>query len=443
MFPNANPGKAMLDQIVPDRPVFLVAADGHSAWVNSRALEIAGITRETPDPSNGRIERDGRTGEPSGTLREQALQLVAVHLPPYTPEEYRQGLKRALALANRFGITSFQEANATEEILRAYAELDRSGELTARVVAAMHVDPSKGAEQIRRLEQWKSRYQTAHVRPSAAKIFCDGVIESRTAALLEPYLGGTGGRGEPNLEPEALDRLAIALDRAGFQIHIHAIGDRAIRMALDAYAAAQTANGKRDSRHLIAHLELIDARDIPRFRQLNVIANFQPLWAYPDTYITQLTIPVLGPARSQWLYSISSVVKSGAVVACGSDWSVSSMNPLDAIQVAVTRRGLDEGPGAAWIPQQAADLASMLACYTINGAYSNFEEAETGSIEAGKSADLIVLDRNLFEIPPHQIHEAKVLLTLFEGREIFRDPSLQSASLKAGRNASGRSMGMW
>lgn len=205
---------------------------------------------------------------------------------------------------------------------------------------------------------------------------------------------------------------------------MHAIGDRAIRMALDAFDSARSANGSRDSRHQIAHLELIDRRDIPRFRALSVIANFQPLWTYADTYITKLTIPMLGPERSRWLYPIGSLFKSGAVIACGSDWSVSSMNPLDAIQVAVTRRGLDAGPGTAWIPQGVAGLKSMLACYTINGAYDNFEEHETGSIEAGKSADLIVLDRNLFEIPLEKIHEAKVLLTLLEGKEVFRDPSL-------------------
>ncbi len=424
VFSDGNPHKSLLDKIVPDRPVFLSAADGHSAWVNSRALEAAGITRDTPDPPNGRIERDPKTGEPSGTLRESAMSLVASHLPAYKLEDYIEGLRRALEMANRFGITALQEANADDEnILKAYAELDRRGELSARVVAAIHVDPAKGLEQIPHLLGLRKKYQGHNLRASAVKIFADGVIEAHTAALLEPYLGGGTERGKANLEPETFNRLVVALDGEGFQIHVHAIGDRAIRMALDAFEQARRINGTRESRHHIAHLELIDPEDLPRFRRLGVIANFQPLWAYADTYITKLTEPVLGPARSRWLYPIESLAKTGAIIAAGSDWSVSSMNPLDAIQVALTRRGLEEGPGPAWIPEEVVDLPTILASYTINGAYLAFDENRTGSIETGKAADLIVVDRNLFETAAHRIHEARVLLTLLEGKEVFRDPS--------------------
>jgi hypothetical protein len=422
VFPNANPSKALLDAIVPDRPVYLAAADGHSAWVNSKALQLAGVTKATADPPNGRIERDAATGEPSGTLREAATDLVAGKIPPTTPEDYVEGLRRALAMANRFGITTLMEANASEEILKAYAELDRRGELTARVVAAMATDPGRGVAQIPALVAMRSKYESRHLRATAVKLFADGVIESHTAALLEPYLGTDGDRGKPNFEPEALDRLVVALDREGFQVHVHAIGDRAIRMALDAFERARAANGVRDSRHHIAHLELIDPQDLPRFRRLGVIANFQPLWAYPDTYITDLTVPVLGPERSRWLYPIGSVAKTGAVVVCGSDWSVSSMNPLEAIQVAVTRRDPALAAGPAWIPEEVVDLPAVLAGYTINGAYVNFQERETGSIEVGKAADLIVLDHNLFDVPPSEIHRTKVLLTLLEGKEVYRDP---------------------
>ncbi|MEN3335490.1 MAG: hypothetical protein V7641_4855 [Blastocatellia bacterium] len=421
LFADANPHKSLLDKVVPDRPVFLAAADGHSAWVNSRALEVAKITKDTPDPRPGRIERDPQTGEPTGTLREDAMRLVAEHLPQYTPVDYLKGLRRALEMANRFGITSLQDAAVTEAELNAYAELDRRGELTARVVAALHVVPSKGVSQIPRLIALRRKYQGRRLRANATKIFADGVIEARTAALLEPYLGTNGERGKANVEPDAFNPLVAALDREGFQVHVHAIGDRAIRNALDAFEFARARNGSRDARHHIAHIELFSPQDIPRFRRLGVIANFQPLWAYADTYITKLTIPVLGPERSRWLYPIHSLAATGAVIACGSDWSVTSMNPLDAIQVAITRRGLDAGQGAAWIPEETVDLAEMLAGYTINGAYVNFEETETGSIEVGKAADLIVLNRNLFEIPAHEIHQAKVLLTLLEGREVYRD----------------------
>jgi predicted amidohydrolase YtcJ len=423
LFADANPHKSLLDKIVPDRPVYLAAADGHSAWVNSRALEVANITKATPDPKTGRIERDPATGEPTGTLREAASDLVARHLPGYTPEDYVAGLRRALAMANRFGITSLQDADVNERLLDAYAELDRRGELTARVVGAIYVEPAQGAAQIPRLRALRRKYHGRRLRATAAKIFADGVIEARTAALLEPYLGTDNDRGKAKLEPEVFKPLVAALDREGFQVHVHAIGDRAIRDALDAFEYARAKNGARDSRHHIAHLELFNPQDIPRFRRLGVVANFQPLWAFADPYIVKLTIPVLGPERSRWLYPIRSLAATGAVVACGSDWSVTSMNPLDAIQVAVTRRGLDEGQGPAWISEETVDLARMIAGYTINGAYVNFEESETGSIEAGKAADLIVLDRNLFEIPAREIHTARVLLTLLEGKAVYRDPA--------------------
>jgi len=421
IFPNANPTKEQLDALVPDRPAYLTAADGHSAWVNSKALQIAGITKDTPDPSEGRIERDAKTGEPSGTLREIATDLVSKHLPELSPEDYLQGARAGLALANRFGITSLQEASAHEKILEAYLELDRCGELTARVLAAQYVDPKQDTAQIATLAQRRDKYHGQNLHATAAKIFADGVIESHTAALLEPYVDRPNDRGIPNWEPEKLTRVAIALDQAGFQIHTHAIGDRAIRMTLDALAAAQQANGKRDARHHIAHLELIDPNDIPRFRQLEVVATFQALWAYADPYITELTEPVLGAQRSRWLYPIASVAQTGATLAGGSDWSVSSMNPLDAIQVAITRRGLEDTTGKVWIEEELIDLPTMLAAYTINGAFVNHQEKNTGSLEVGKAADVIVLDRNLFEIPAHEIHRAKVLLTLLEGREVYRD----------------------
>jgi len=421
-----NPRKELLDKIVPDRPVILDAFDGHSSWVNSKALEIAGITKQTPDPLRGRIERDPKTGEPTGTLRESAARLVISKTPPYSHDEYVTGLRRGLEVANRFGITSVQEARVTDQHLRAFEELDKSGELTVRTVAAMGFDHAKGMAQVSQFVEWRKKFQSKRLRTTTVKIFQDGVIESRTAALLQPYLGGEE-RGWLNLEPEVLKPLAAELDRLGFQIHIHAIGDRGIQSSLDALEFARDRNGRRDSRHHIAHIQLFDPPDIARFRRLGVVANFQPYWMQADPYIVDMTLPVLGPERSRWLYPIRSVAQSGAVIACGSDWSVSSMNPLDAIQVAVTRRGINEAPGSAWIPEETVDLPLMLAGYTINGAYVNFEESETGSIEVGKAADLIVLDRNLFEIPAHEIHKAKVLLTLLEGKAVFRDASFPEA----------------
>lgn len=426
IFPGANPRRELLDSLVPDRPALLSAADGHSAWANSRALATAGITRETPDPPAGRIERDPATGEPTGTLRESAIALVERHAPEPSAEEHREGLRRALEVMNRFGIVSCQEANADETTLDAYASADREGWLTARVRASLAFDADKGEEQVPRLAEQRRAYAGRRLRAEAVKLYLDGVIESRTAALLEPYLPPKDDlqaprtAGLPRFTPDRLNGLVTRLDREGFQVHMHAIGDRAIRMGLDAVEAARRANGPRDARHHMAHIQLFHPDDIPRFRRLGVVANVQPLWAYADEYITELTEPALGPARSRWLYPLGSLMASGAVVAGGSDWSVSSVNPLDAIQVAITRRDPESGDGPTWIPDERVDLPRMIAAYTIAGAYMSFEEKDSGSLEVGKWADFVVLDKNLFEIPAREIHTAKVLWTVLEGKEVHR-----------------------
>ena len=424
VFPQGIPRKEQLDQVVIDRPAYMESADGHSGWANSRALALAGITKDTPDPPLGHIERDPATNEPTGTLRETAKELVTGRLPPATAAGNTAGLKRAVEFANSFGITSVQEADASDEILNAYWALETQGQLTLRAVAALRTDPRKSDDQVAGLIERRARFHGKRLRATAVKIFADGVIETGTAALLDPYLNRSGSRGLLNFEPDRLAGLVTRLDIEGFQVHIHAIGDRAIRVSLDAFEAAQKANGRRDARHHIAHLELIEPEDIPRFRDLGVLANFQPLWAYADPYMNDLTLVPLGPQRSRWLYPISSVLKTGAVLVAGSDWPVTSLNPLEAIQVAVTRRGPTEPEGPAWIPEEKIDLSAALAAYTINGAYLNHEDKETGSIESGKAADLIVLDRDLFKIPPEKIHEAKVVLTLLDGKEVFRAPAL-------------------
>jgi hypothetical protein len=422
IFPDANPSKADLDAIVPDRPVYLGAADGHSAWLNSRALAEAGITAATPDPPKGRIERDPGTGEPSGTLREAAMELASAKAHDFGAWRAIQGLRGGVAHANRNGITSFVDARATPDHARVYRILDLLGLLHARVTLSLAVDPERGEEQVAELREHLRRDEDHMLSASAAKLFVDGVIEARTAALVEPYLGDEGGTGLANFETEALERIAIALDRAGFDLHFHAIGDRAVRMALDAVAAARGANGPRDSRPQIAHLELVRPEDVPRFRELGVVADFQPLWAFPDPYVTELTIPVLGPERSAWIHPIGSLVRSGAAVAAGSDWPVSSIDPLDAIEVAVTRASPDGSVPGVLLPEERVDLTAMLAAYTVGGAFVQHQEDFTGSIEPGKAADLVVLDRDLFAIPPGEISEARVLLTLLEGETVWRDP---------------------
>jgi hypothetical protein len=423
VFPHANPGRALLDSLVPNRPAYVRAADGHSAWVNSRALALAHVSFATPDPPDGRIERDAR-GNPSGTLREGATDLVSSILPPVTLADRVAGLERALRLANSLGIVALQEADADSDILAAYRTLDHRHTLTARVVASIHVDPAAGVAQIQEMRNLRAYFAGNRVRATSAKIFADGVIESHTAALLEPY-ADTHTRGPANLSPGAFDTLVTALDHAGFQVHVHAIGDRVVHMALDAIAAAQLANGAHDARDHIAHLEMVDTLDLPRFKALGVFANFQALWAYRDSYISDLTEPVLGAERSSRLYPLGSVARAGGTIVGGSDWGVTSLNPLEAIEVGVTRRAPGSPAGEPWLPRERVSLAQMIAAYTIEGARLAFDERTTGSIEVGKAADLIVLDRDLFAIPPEQISRAHVLLTLLDGHEVYGDPSLR------------------
>jgi hypothetical protein len=298
--------------------------------------------------------------------------------------------------------------------------LEKQGGLTIRLTAALHTDPLGGPQQVAKLMLLRDQFTSDLIKPTSAKIFADGVIESHTAALLEPYTDRPSTKGLPNFSDRDLEKLIVELDRAQFQVHVHAIGDAAVHSTLDAFASARQKNGIRDSRHQIAHLELIAPGDIERFRQMGVIANFEAMWAYPDKYITEYTEPFIGPERSKRLYQIHSVMKTGAVVSAGSDWSVTSLNPLDAIQVAVTRRALDDTKSLSWLMDERVDLADILSAYTINGAYANHQETLTGSIEAGKAADFIVLSHNLFAIPPEQIHNTKVLQTYLNGKCIYK-----------------------
>jgi predicted amidohydrolase YtcJ len=375
-FPAAGPDLAALDRITGSQPAALSSSDGHTLWVNSAAMRIAGVTRDTPDPPAGLIEKDSR-GEPTGVLRESATALVSRHVPPPSAAEYEAGLLRALAEMNRVGIVSFQEANASEAIVAAYRSVAGAGRMTARARLSLRTDPGQNASQVDRLVAARAAVVEAGLSAGTAKIFVDGVIEAGTAALLEPYLpldgerrsGAGEARGLPNFSAAALNELATRLDREGFQLHMHAIGDLAIRQALDAVQAADAANGRRDRRAHLAHVQLIDPRDLPRFAALDVTANMQPLWAYADSFITDLTEPRLGPARSRALYPFASLQKAGARLAGGSDWSVTSVNPLHAIQVAVTRRSLTApADGPAWLPHEQLDLTTALAAYTRGGA---------------------------------------------------------------------------
>ncbi|HUF75703.1 MAG TPA: amidohydrolase [Longimicrobiales bacterium] len=424
LFPGGAPPRELLDSLVPGRPAYLSSSDAHSAWVNSRALEIAGVTAVTVDPPPDGVIVRAADGSPQGTLRESAMGLVSRHVPPHTAEEVGAGLARGLAMAASFGITTLHEASADEAFLRAYAAAEQDGSLTARAIVSLRVDPARGTEQVAELVELRERYSGTLVQPRAAKIFLDGVIEGGTAALLDPYVERPDWRGELNVPADALPALVAALDSAGFKVHVHAIGDRAIRVALDAFEARRATDGGAGPRHILAHIQLFDPADVPRFAELGVVASFQPLWAYEDSYIRDLTEPRLGPERSRWLYPIRSVMETGAIVAAGSDWSVTSMNPLLAIETAIRRVNprLQEGePGSeAWIPQERVELEQILRAYTMGGALAADMEAETGSITPGKLADLIVLDRDLFQVDATDISDARVELTVLEGRVVHQ-----------------------
>jgi predicted amidohydrolase YtcJ len=422
LFDKRGPRKEQLDALIPDRPALFYGEDGHSAWLNSAALRAADIGPKTLDPPRGRIERvDPVTKVPSGTLRETAVDLVEKYIPPTEPGTYREGLEIAQRLLHSLGITLIQDANVTRRVLEAYHEAARSGALTMKVVAAQATDPSMSASQVDELVDRRDRFTHGRLSASTAKLFLDGVMEARTAALLEPYdesPAGADDRGIPNWSAEQLAEIATRLDAAGFQLHMHAIGDAAVRLGLDALAAVRAANGASDLRHQMAHLELVDPADIPRLAELGVFANFQPFWMFADASITESTEPLIGAERTGRLYSIRSFEKTGARIVAGSDWPVSTPNPFLAIEVGITRQDPTDPSRPPWNPDQRVSLDTLLAAYTIQGAIVNHREAETGSLEVGKAADFIILDRNLFEVSPDQIGETRVLATFVDGVQV-------------------------
>jgi predicted amidohydrolase YtcJ len=434
-FPGGNPRKEWLDAIIPDRPAYVESSDGHSAWVNSKALEMAGISSETPDPPNGTIERDQISKEPTGTLREEAMYLVEDLIPPHTQEELEAGLKKGLEIANALGITNLVEASAKENYAAAYMSLAKKEALSAHVNLSIYGDVSKGQETVRKVLKLNNEYhktlgsrpgEYTDIRLDQVKLFIDGVVEGKTAAMLEPYSDDVHA-GYLNALPDSVSAVVVALDSAGLQVHVHAIGDLGIRISLDAFEEASIKNGVRDSRHHITHLHVIHPDDLDRFKELGVIANFQALWAtLEDSYMTELNYPFLGEERVEWQYPIGTLARTGARLVFSSDWPVSTMDPFDAAQVAVTRRGPDSIRRPPWTPQHLIDLPSVVEGYTIGGAYLSFREKEIGTLTVGKLADLVVLDRDIFQIPEFDLYKTKVVLTLFKGKIVYSHQTEQT-----------------
>ncbi|MEV6300212.1 amidohydrolase [Actinoplanes sp. NPDC051861] len=425
VFPGGVPGRELLDRVVPGRPVYLVNRDHHGAWVNGRALELAGITAETPDPPDGRIDR-AADGSPAGGLQEGAMRLVTGLLPEVTPADRLAGLLRGQDLLHSLGVTAWQEAmmcgaNGYPDVSDAYLAAAVDGTLTATVVGALWWNRDLGAEQIAGLLEKRERFTTGRLRSDSVKLMLDGVAENFTAAMTAPYLDGCGcattNAGLSFIDPERLGGYVTELDGLGFQVHFHALGDRAVRDALDAVAAARAANGHRDTRPHLAHLQVVHPDDVPRFRELGATANLQAYWASHEPQMDDLTIPFLDPELAARQYPFGDLRRAGAHLAAGSDWPVTTPDPLQAIHVAVNRvhHGSDYEP---FLGAQALDLATALTAYTAGSAYVNRLD-DTGTLRAGNRADLVVLDRDPFAAPPAEIGEARVALTYVDGRVVY------------------------
>jgi|HubBroStandDraft_3_1064219.scaffolds.fasta_scaffold20830_2 predicted amidohydrolase YtcJ len=435
-FPGGTPTRQALDAVSGDRPVFLPNRDGHGAWVNSAALRLAGIDASTPDPADGRIERDER-GEPTGTLQEGAASLVSRLLPDLTGEDWYQSLLAAQEHLLSLGITGWQDAiigrgHGDADPTAAYLRAAQAGTLRATVVGALWWDRDRGLEQLPELLRQRDAGRAGRFRATSVKMMLDGIAESHTAAMLEPYLDGDGCATDQSgldfIDPERLPGYVTALDREGFQVHFHALGDRAVRNALDAVAAArgarQTPGGAGPGgRHHLAHLQVVHPDDIPRFAALGATANIQPLWATHEPQMDELTIPFLGERRSGWQYPFGSLQASGATMCAGSDWPVSSPNPLWGAHVAVNRSLPATAGGSGtdpFLPQQRLGLVSILAAYTSGSARTNGVETAAGSIRQGMDADFAIVDADLSHIADHEISSAAVAATWLRGRLAYQ-----------------------
>jgi len=418
--PKGIPNKAILDSVSKDRPL-IFESDGHTLWVNSRALELAGITRDTPDPKNGTIDRDA-AGEPIGALEEAATALVGSLVPTPTAADRERAIAYTAQFFNSMGITSWHDAlvewerGGTSVVLDAYKAVKDRGALTAHVVMDLKWDSDRGLDQIPDIMKASAHARGLGLTANGVKFFIDGVIPQQTAAMLEPY-EGTNVKGSVQIAPDTLAKAVEELDSKNMQAHFHAIGDAGVRQALDSVEQARARDGMRDTRPMISHMNVIDPADQPRFGKLGVAAIFQPLWASDEPYM-RLSMERIGPRRSGYIYPANSIRKGGGLLAYGADWSVASANPFEGIEVALTRVEPNSNRPPL-LPHEAVTLPQALRAYTLNVAYVNHLDKETGSIAVGKSADLIVVDRDLFKIPVKQIHEAKVLLTLFRGQPVF------------------------
>jgi predicted amidohydrolase YtcJ len=415
------PTRQLLDQLVPDRPAYLEAYDGHTGWANTKALQAAHITRHTKNPAHGTIVRDTRTGEPSGALVESAMDLVEAVAPQPTREQKLQAIRDAIALAHTFGVTSVQNATGSADDFALYDTLKRNGELDLRVYQALTAGPHLTAADLDGLEATRREFpDDPLLKAGAVKLFVDGVVESQTAAMLAPYAISKIA-GTPGFTPEELTRVVTQFDARGWQVLAHAIGDRAIRMTLDAYqhAAQVNASPDRGRRHRIEHIETIDPGDIPRFASLGVIASMQPDHGDPSPDLITVWKTTLGDERASrgWMYG--SLLAAGAHVAFGSDWPVVSLDPRFGLHVATTRTSPNGEPAGGWIPSERIPLADALRAYTADGAWASFDEQRKGTLKPGMLADVVILTGTLFGPEAAKVIDTQVAVTIFDGRVVY------------------------
>jgi len=415
-FPGNMPHKKLLDEIVSDRPAYMRCADGHSSWVNSKALALAGITRDTKDPEDGRIVRDEK-GEPTGALLESAAHLVSKLIPEPTAEERLAAIRQGLKEVARLGVVRVRGLGGEFEALDLLDRLYREGSLTVRMTIAMWVDaPGPTDKDWKAYDDARARWHDEWLAVDGIKLMLDGVIDSGTGAMLDPYEGQKENKGRLFWEPAGYKKAVAAFNAKGLQVSTHSIGDAAIRLSLDAYKEGQRAAGNPDLRNTIEHAEDIAASDMARFGGLGVIASFQPLHANPDPAWIGGWIKNAGPERERRAFAWKAVLDGGGRLAFGSDWPVVTISPWPGIQVAVTRQDLEDRPEGGWLPQYRVSLADAVYAYTMGGAYAMHREKDEGSLEAGKLADLIMVSENIFDIDPHKIAETKVLLTMVGGK---------------------------
>ena len=419
--PEALPHKKYLDEISPNRPVFLEGYDGHTYWTNSKALAMAGITGETQNPPNGTIVRDPQTGEATGALKESAQNLVSKIIPKPSRAEQLLALRAGMKWANEHGITRVHSAGGDFELLDLFDEIRQRGDLTLRMYIAYFLNPPELRPQdLDAIEHAHKRFHDDWIDAGAVKFMVDGVVESHTAAMLEPYSDDPSVKGKLFWEPAKYTAAVAELDKRGLQLFTHAIGDYGVRTALDAYENAEKRNHQRDHRPRIEHIETIAPSDIPRFGKLRVIASMQPLHSYPDADTLDVWARNAGPDRASRAWAWKSIADAGGHLAFGSDWPVVTLNPWEGVHTAVTRQTSEGQPEAGFVPEQRLSVAQVIDGYTLGAAFAGRREKSEGSLEFGKLADLIILSQNIFDVEPRKIRATKVVTTLVGGRVVYQ-----------------------